>query len=90
MITQHKSRSRRIEPVFISGLSTDEKPLDVANGSRFDEMDTGKSYRFDEENKKWLVNYSGSGGGGGSGGGDDDEDVATKDDIQGIINNIYA
>lgn len=84
MITQHRSRSRRIEPVIISGLSTDEKPLDVANGSRFDELDTGKSYRYDEENRKWLANSSGGGGGG------EDEDIATEADIQGIINNIYA
>lgn len=36
------------------GLSTDEKPVEkVGNGSIFFEMDTGKLYMFDAENKKW-------------------------------------
>lgn len=36
------------------GLSTDEKPLGVPNGSTFFEMDSGKVYMFDEESKTWL------------------------------------
>ena len=36
------------------GLSTDEKPIDrVGNGSVFIEIDTGKVFMFDEENKEW-------------------------------------
>lgn len=35
------------------GLSTDTKPTNVANGSTFDEMDTGKRYMFDEEANTW-------------------------------------
>lgn len=35
------------------GLSTDEKPLDEKNGASFEEIDTGKVFRFDEENKVW-------------------------------------
>ena len=42
-------------------LSTDTKPTDVkngwggiANGSLCLEMDTGKIYAFDEQNKMWL------------------------------------
>lgn len=37
------------------GLSTDEKPMDVPNGSGIFEMDSGKYFYFDEENKKWLI-----------------------------------
>ena len=37
-----------------NGLSTDTKPTDgVRNGSVFIEIDTGKRYLFDEENKEW-------------------------------------
>lgn len=36
------------------GLSTDEKPLDVANGCLFIEMDTFKVFMFDEENLRWI------------------------------------
>lgn len=35
------------------GLSTDTKPLDQKNGASFQEINTGKVYRFDEENKIW-------------------------------------
>ena len=36
------------------GLSTDEKPVESAgNGSIFIEMDTGKVFIFDEQNKVW-------------------------------------
>ena len=38
----------------IHGLSTDTKPLNQPNGSKFYEIDTGKKYRFDKENKQWL------------------------------------
>lgn len=36
------------------GLSTDTKPLDVANTSSFYEMDTQTLFLFDAENKVWL------------------------------------
>lgn len=36
------------------GLSTDEKPIErIGNGSIFIEMDTGKVFIFDEQNKVW-------------------------------------
>ena len=35
-------------------LSTDLKPMDVDNGKQIIEMDTGKTFMFDEENKRWL------------------------------------
>ena len=36
------------------GLSTDEKPLNVANGCVFVEMDTLKVYMFDGAEKRWI------------------------------------
>ena len=38
----------------LCGLSADAKPLNVDNGTAFYEMDTGKMYMFDAENKAWL------------------------------------
>ena len=36
------------------GLGTDEKPIEsVGNGSVFIEIDTGKVFIFDEQNKVW-------------------------------------
>ena len=36
------------------GLRTDEKPIEsVGNGSVFIEIDTGKVFIFDEQNKTW-------------------------------------
>ena len=37
------------------GLDTDTKPLDQENGASFQEINTGKVYRFDKENQKWYV-----------------------------------
>lgn len=36
------------------GLDSDTKPLDQKNGASFEEINTGKVYRFDEENKRWY------------------------------------
>lgn len=38
----------------VYGLSTDVKPTDVPNGSKFVEMDTDKKYLFDAENTTWY------------------------------------
>lgn len=38
----------------LRGLSTDNKPTDVPNGSTFLEMNTSKVYVFDAENSQWL------------------------------------
>ena len=49
----------RITAKFV-GLSTDEKPsfvepfIEHLNGSTFFEMDTGHTYWFDEERRKWI------------------------------------
>ena len=49
-----------IKRVDITGLSTDEKPIDgIYNTSTFYEMDTHKVFMFDEENKRWLEQYKG-------------------------------
>ena len=34
-------------------LSTDDKPVDVANGSKLFEMDTAKLYLFDQAGEMW-------------------------------------
>lgn len=37
------------------GLSTDEKPLNVTNGSTFLEIDTGNVFCFDREHLTWCA-----------------------------------
>ena len=51
----------------LSGLSTDQKPTDVENGARYEEIDTGKTFCFDKENKAWYEMPQSSGGGGNRG-----------------------
>lgn len=36
------------------GLSSDDKPTSCGNGSKFMEIDTGKIFMFDGENKEWY------------------------------------
>lgn len=52
------STSRNNREIELRGISTDEKPekidgKDIANGTVFIEIDTGKLYMFDAENKQW-------------------------------------
>lgn len=70
MVTLQKyGRSYNRNVLEIAGLSTDTKPIDklenahVVNGSVFIEIDTGKSYVFDETNKIWNQNVSSGGSG---------------------------
>ena len=49
-----------------NGLSTDQKPLNGRNGDKFIEINTGKTYLYDEAGSQWTEVSSGSGGGGGS------------------------
>ena len=48
------------EQMSFFGLSTDTKPIEVykntaiPNASTFCEMDTGKVFLYDAENKRWL------------------------------------
>ena len=40
--------------VEVRGLSTDEKPTtNITNGSVYIEIDTGKVYFYDADNKQW-------------------------------------
>lgn len=48
--TNIKDNEREIE---MRGLSTDNKPIEAANGTVFIEIDTGKLYMFDAENSQW-------------------------------------
>jgi hypothetical protein len=54
MITAHKTYGVKVHTYEMYGLSTDEKPTDVANTSTFYEMDTKKLFMFDETNKVWI------------------------------------
>lgn len=59
MITNDKNAQKisgkYVRPVKLSGLSTDVKPTaNIANGSKFNEMDTGKVYFFDLDSIAWL------------------------------------
>ena len=62
-----------VNQMYIDGLSTDAKPtttidgMGIPNGSVFTEVDTGKTYMFDEVGKNWYE-VSIGGGGGTSGG----------------------
>ena len=64
MTTIYKIENSRTTPdknyvsVELRGLSTEEKPLQVAgkyvdNGSVYIEIDTGKLFFFDLENEQW-------------------------------------
>ena len=60
MITAHyTSGSSNGLRADMYGLSTDTKPVNVANASTFYEMDTKTLHMFDEENKVWLPQNGG-------------------------------
>lgn len=48
--------SYQTEPRYAEyvGLSTDEKPVEVDNGDEFQEIDTGKVYKFDIDAAQWY------------------------------------
>lgn len=51
MITQYRpSYYQSPRASSFAGLSVDDKPLDVENGSSFKEIDTGRVFRYDKEN----------------------------------------
>lgn len=37
-----------------SGRSIDTKPVNVENGAVYKELDTGRTYRYDAENNRWM------------------------------------
>lgn len=37
-----------------TGRSIDTKPINVENGASYIELDTGRVYRYDKENNKWI------------------------------------
>ena len=44
-----------------NGISSDTKPnQNVRNGSKYREMDTSRTYMFDEESQMWLIFKSGT------------------------------
>ena len=48
----NKGREEAI--IKLRGLSTDDKPTDVPNGSEFFEMNTGKTFYFNEAAGAWV------------------------------------
>lgn len=65
MITQYRPsyyQSPRVSS--FAGLSVDDKPLNVENGSSFKEIDTGRIFRYDKENNLWIEQKSTTGGAG--------------------------
>ena len=45
---------RKMRPITYYGLDTDEKPDDVANGSKLIIMNKSEIYFFDAENHEWC------------------------------------
>lgn len=59
MITLNRpSNYTNIRSTELAGRSIDTKPVDVENGSMYTEIDTGRTYRFDAENKVWIEHQS--------------------------------
>lgn len=55
MITQYRpSFYQSPRASSFAGRSVDDKPLNVENGSTFNEIDTGRIYKYDKENNKWI------------------------------------
>lgn len=61
MVTLQKiGNSMNREILEITGLSTDDKPIDfinltyITNGSTFEEIDTGTIYKYNEDAKEWI------------------------------------
>lgn len=69
------------------GNSTDEKPVGapIKNGFEFHELDTRKTYLYDQEKKTWVYwKTEGDGGGGG------DIEFATDEEVQAGLDNIFG
>ena len=65
MITQYRpSYYQSPRASSFAGLSVDDKPLNVENGSSFKEIDTGRVFRYDKENNLWIEQKSATGGAG--------------------------
>lgn len=92
MIRQYNNRTVQVENGVTKYLadifcnSTDTKPTaNLVNGSKLTEVDTGKTYLFDEVNEEWTE-YS-EGGGSGSGGG---VEVVTFTDITPASDTVFT
>lgn len=92
MVTLDKMDYGNTTRLFLSGLSTDQKPTEKVEGvhltqnSVFKEIDTSTTYLFDKENKRWVKQAVGSFGTGSenTGGSIDlgDCEFATEQDIR--------
>lgn len=94
MVTLDKMDYGNTTRLFLSGLSTDQKPTEKVEGvyltqnSVFREIDTSTTYLFDKENKRWIGQVSGSSGADSGGSGEiidlGDYEVATEQDIRNL------
>lgn len=73
MVTLQKiGGSMNRDVLEITGLSTDEKPIEfigttyITNGSTFEEINTGNKYKYNEADKNWIKQPSSGSGSGGS------------------------
>lgn len=78
----------------LRGLSTDEKPTtdNIPNGSSFREMDTGAVFLYDGESKEWLKQPISSGSGD-NGGGETEPgsgEIATDEEINDALDDIFG
>lgn len=62
MITQYRpSYYQSPRAPSFAGRSVDDKPVHVENGSIFNEIDTGRTFRYDKENETWIEQETGGG-----------------------------
>ena len=62
MITEKNASTVNGPFKVLRGLSTDSKPTDVANGTEFVEINTGKKFLFNEAAGAWVEQPAGGGG----------------------------
>lgn len=92
MVTLDKMDYGNTTRLFLSGLSTDQKPTEKVEGvyltqnSVFKEIDTSAIYLFDKENKRWVKQTSNNSGAGSEISGETidlgDRELATEQDIR--------
>lgn len=90
MITSTLIKTKAYNSLFrFFGLSTDTKPtgtwegMPIPQGSSFTEMDTSKKYFYREDSSAWTIDETGGGGG------VDPGDIATDEEVEEVIDDIW-
>lgn len=87
-LIRYKQYGANRNVLYITGLSTDTKPIDkcegrpVTQGSTFQCIDSHDRYVFDEQNKEWVLSPRSSG----SGGSDEPIESITFEEIDDLLN----